>query len=157
MASRKKTNKKKNKKGYGFISDVLTKGYQTIANNLFGGNLSGKEIHAPILTSHGIRIANYEGPGTDVLSRLKKNIQPISTSDKFSLAHDLRYSLGKDVRNADTHMVKGLAYKTLNPFSGESFLDRINNTVAATAIGGKILGEKIGLFNTETFTKPVSE
>ena len=49
-------------------------------------------------------LANYAGPGTHFLKRVKLGHQPVSLLDRISQAHDARYSLAttaEDVRKAD--------------------------------------------------------
>jgi hypothetical protein len=49
-------------------------------------------------------LANYAGPGTHFLKRIKLGHQPVSLLDRISQAHDARYSLAttaEDVRKAD--------------------------------------------------------
>ena len=49
-------------------------------------------------------MANYAGPGTDVIGRLRLGIKPVNTADKAAQRHDLDYTRAKnikDIRKAD--------------------------------------------------------
>jgi len=87
----------------------------------------------------GWGIANYSGPGTHVKERLKRGDQPRSVVDSIAEAHDIDYSLAKDlkaVRAADTKMLdslhKAAIAKTDNP---------LNITIAKAGIGAKVFAE----------------
>lgn len=69
----------------------------------------------------------------------------------------MRYSLGYNTQEADRKMSLGLLKDTINPFNGENIYGRINNGLASLGIGTKLLGEKLGLFKTDTFTTPVTQ
>ena len=56
--------------------------------------------------------AIYAGPGTQLLTRLKRGDKPLSYVDTVSQAHDIRYGLAQteaDVRTADNKMVQQIA------------------------------------------------
>ena len=87
--------------------------YDKTVNFLTGSKLKPGEKHAiiydPIKKKY--TAANYIGPGTDLLTRLKRGDEPIVKSDKVAQAHDIRYTLSKDIngiKDADTKMVNKL-------------------------------------------------
>ena len=91
--------------------------YDKTVNFLTGSKLKSGEKHAiiydPIKKKY--RAANYIGPSTDLLTRLKsKNkdeSEPIVKADKVAQAHDIRYTLSKDIKgikDADNKMVNKL-------------------------------------------------
>lgn len=66
--------------------------------------------------------ANYAGPGTDIVKRVKRGDPPRTVVDAISQAHDIRYTLDPDnVRKADVKMLEALdeasAYGTDNMFN----------------------------------------
>ena len=55
--------------------------------------------------------ANYIGPGTDVLNKVKSGVRPITPADKIAMRHDLQYSLSNNIdgiKSADDIMVESL-------------------------------------------------
>jgi hypothetical protein len=69
------------------------------------------ERHAVLYTKDGFQPASYMGPNTDLMGKIRDNVQPLNKSDRVSMAHDLRYSLSSNaegVRAADIKMVKKL-------------------------------------------------
>jgi hypothetical protein len=87
--------------------------YDKTVNFLTGSKLKDGEKHAiiydPIKKKY--TAANYIGPGTDLLVRLRRGDPPITKADKVAMSHDISYSLSKDVnsiRAADAKMVKKL-------------------------------------------------
>ena len=82
------------------------------AMNLFSGiqKFDG-EKHSLLYTKDGIKIANYMGPGTNLVARLNDytNSRPLTFSDKVSMAHDIRYSTAttkEQIREADNKMIE---------------------------------------------------
>jgi len=91
--------------------------YDKTVNFLTGSKLKDGEKHAiiydPIKKIY--TAANYIGPSTDLLTRLKSNNkderEPKTLSDKVAQAHDIRYTLSNDIngiKSADSKMVKKL-------------------------------------------------
>ena len=101
----KKSKSSKNSVGCGI--------YDKTVNFLTGSKLKDGEKHAiiydPIKKKY--TAANYIGPGTDLLTRLKNKDEPIVKADRVAQAHDIRYTLSKDVNGikaADEKMVTKL-------------------------------------------------
>lgn len=89
--------------------------------------------------------ASYSGPGTDIISRLKQNIEPINKSDKTAQAHDIRYSLANNIENikeADNKMVDKL--KSLRKNKEESTFNTLPSQlgIQANQLLAKILPDK---------------
>ena len=87
--------------------------YDKTVNFLTGSKLKPGEKHAVIYdpVKKKYTAANYIGPGTDLITRLKNKDEPIVKADKVAQAHDIRYTLSKDVnsiKNADAKMVNKL-------------------------------------------------
>jgi len=87
--------------------------YDKTVNFLTGSKLKDGEKHAIIYdpVKKKYSAANYIGPGTDLLTRLKNKDEPIVKADRVAQAHDIRYTLSKDVNGikaADEKMVKKL-------------------------------------------------
>lgn len=87
--------------------------YDKTVNFLTGSKLKDGEKHAIIYdpVKKKYTAANYIGPGTDLITRLKRGDEPKVLSDKEAQAHDIRYTLSKDVngiKSADDKMVSKL-------------------------------------------------
>lgn len=87
--------------------------YDKTVNFLFKTNLKDGEKHAIIYDpkTKSYTNANYTGPGTKLLERLKAGDEPKVKSDAVSFAHDIRYTLSGDIsgiKAADAKMVNKL-------------------------------------------------
>ena len=87
--------------------------YDKTVNFLTGSKLKPGEKHVIIYDTNKKKYtaANYIGPGTDLITRLKRKDEPIVKADKVAQAHDIRYTLSKDINNikdADKKMVEKL-------------------------------------------------
>ena len=115
------------------------------ARNIFPG-----EFHAIVkLPNDKFGRANYTGPGTRIVERLKRGDPPRVLSDKVSQAHDIRYGLAKnedDVRIADQKMLRGL-----ERLKREGTDRGLNITPAMSGIRGKVLAENFGLLSRSAF------
>jgi len=112
------------------------------------------EKHAVLQLPDGkFGIANYMGPGTNLITRLKNKDPPRTESDRVAMRHDIDFALAKTlpsqeeqfraVRQADKRMVD-----RLNTVNDSLF----NKTLAQKAIQGKMLGEDLGLLKKDAFT-----
>jgi len=131
-------------------------------SKIFGGSILGDvyssvsgqrfkdERHVPLITDKGVKLAEFAGPGTHIKYRIENNIQPLNAVDKSAKAHDIRYSLSKnvdDVRFADNKMIskleeidrKGLDYK-------------LNVKAVKTAMKAKRLFEDVGVWDKGSFS-----
>tara|TARA_R110002096_G_scaffold18463_3_gene62870 strand:+ start:1228 stop:2271 length:1044 start_codon:yes stop_codon:yes gene_type:complete len=105
------------------------------------------EHHAILKLQNGkFGVGNWIGPGTNVLARIKRGDPGRTISDSVARAHDLRYSLAKnvdDIRRADQKMVQKL----------ESGIDDspANIFMAKNIIKAKMGLENAGLLSRERF------
>ena len=87
--------------------------YDRVANYWFPANpIRDGERHAvQRLPTGGWALGNYIGPRTDLISKLKQGVLPISYTDKVAMSHDINYSLAQnhgDIRKADLKMIAKL-------------------------------------------------
>ena len=97
------------------------------------------ERHQQIFIGDKAVTANFSGPGTKLLRRIKQGDQPLSYTDTVAKAHDIRYSLAensKDVRTADKIMLRAL-----NLGVRKNLDDKRNLTPPIVGISGKIIAE----------------
>lgn len=161
--------------GDGIIQFLMNKSPKNLVGEMLERGLSGKfitklknkippgdpswakqftgEKHVPIRLPNGkFSIANYGGPGTKILKRLQRGDKPRTISDKVAQAHDIRYTLAKnvdDVRAADVKMVKKM--KQIK----KKKLDRPFNIVPGLrGIQAKIALEKTGVLPRDKFAPP---
>lgn len=114
-------------------------------NDLFPG-----ELHVPQMTSSGVRIGNYIGPGTQIIKRLKRGDNGVSDVDRTAKVHDIQFTLAEkpeDVRKADMRMLH-----TLQKIRKRGSDYDINITPAETAIRRKIQGEDVGILSKGSFS-----
>ena len=93
--------------------------------------------------------ANFSGPGTQVVKRVKRGDKPRTLVDKVAYAHDLRYTLSDDpaeIRLADKKMID-----KLNELQKEKKDKPFNIKPAKAIIRGKMAGEDLKLFKKDTF------
>lgn len=100
--------------------------------------------------------ANYTGPGTQIVKRLRRGDKPRVLSDKVSKAHDIRYGLAQntsDVRKADQTMLR-----KLRQLEREGTDELANILPAKVGIRGKVLAEDFSLLSRDAFVdyKPLS-
>ena len=115
------------------------------ANPLFKPGFPG-EKHAVLQTPYGFTKAEYMGPGTNIDARLARGDGGITSADKASKRHDLRYALAHniaDIRRADVQMLTEVAKSNDTPF---------NKSLANVGIGGKIALETGGFAKPSDFT-----
>ena len=103
--------------GRGFLSDfknAIVNKANVLSNLVPDSDANARplfkgEVHAFLkLKNNKISRANYMGPGTELVKRLKRGDPPRTFSDKESQAHDSRYALATsqaDVRRADSKMI----------------------------------------------------
>lgn len=113
------------------------------------------EMHTPLYTGNArFAMANYMGPGTNLIGRLKRGDAGITDMDTISQAHDIRYALAKgaeDILTADRRMIK----------SAESSSDSgVNRKLGSTVMKAKHrIESKIGVQypNKSQLDEPISE
>lgn len=111
------------------------------------------ENHAILTLSNGrTGMANYMGPGTHVLERLKRGDPPRSQSDKVAKRHDIDYQLAasqptrelqlQKIREADQRMVSKLKEVKDSTF---------NRQLGMKAIQAKMGAEDLGLISKSRY------
>lgn len=93
--------------------------------------------------------ANYMGPGTNLIARLKRGDPPRTEVDKASMAHDIRYSLARntdDIRKADNIMMNAVDRIARNRG------DDPKNIAQARLIKLKTIGEDLGVIRRDAFS-----
>jgi hypothetical protein len=99
-------------------------------------------------------VANYMGPNTNLLERLKRGDPPRTECDRASQAHDIRYALAKttdDIRKADNIMMNAVDRISRNRG------DNVKNIAQARLIKAKIIGEDLGLIRRDAFSGDLSK
>ena len=104
------------------------------------------EKHMILYTKDGFKTAQYAGPGTHLLKRLKRGDPGLTETDITSKAHDIRYTLAQSpsaVREADQKMVA-----TLNRIQKNKEDYLVNILTAKGAIKLKMALEDLGMSRT---------
>jgi len=163
------------------IIDLAKKGYQK-AKNLFGkaSDLYESEIgtdlinalpssdetsrpkfsgekHAILQLANGkYGIANYMGPGTQVVKRIARGDPPRTLADKVAQRHDIDYTLAsamsskdkqlKAVREADNRMIN-----SLNRLEQGNLDAKKNIMLGKQIIKGKTIAEDLGILDKSKF------
>jgi len=106
-------------------------------------------------------IANWAGPGTKVLKRLKRGDPPRTAVDKVAQRHDIDYALAqtartakeqqKLIRQADKRMVSNLEKLSRNKSDS-----RLNIGVVKNAMKGKMFAEDMRLMKKGSFGGPLT-
>jgi len=146
--------------GSGFFDNLIAKGLNLIPSAdgkkhpVFPG-----ERHAPLKLRRGFGIASYVGPGTQVIRRLKADIEPRTEVDKTAKRHDIDYTLAQTsktkkeqqnaVRTADRRMIK-----SLNRIQKQK-KDHPLNIKVGRLISAKMIAENIGIMNKGSFGGPL--
>jgi len=115
------------------------------------------ERHAILQLPNGkYGVANYMGPGTQVIKRLKRGDPPRTLSDKTAMRHDIDYALAaglknkeaqnKAIREADKRMVKNL--DRIAKMKGDA---QKNIFQGRRLIQGKMAAEDVGLMEKGSF------
>jgi len=124
------------------------------------------ERHAILQLPNGkYGMANYMGPGTQVIKRLKRGDPARTQSDKVAMRHDIDYAMAagmkskeaqtKAVRQADQRMVS-----SLNRISKNKGDARKNIFQGRRLIQGKMAAEDVGLLAKDKFVgdlKPIND
>ena len=113
------------------------------------------EAHAILKLPNGKNgVANYMGPHTNIIERIKRGDPGRTEVDKVSKAHDIRYAKAKtfdDIRNADNIMIKEVNQIAQNKS------DNPRNIFVARAIAGKVKLEDMGLLKKDAFSGDLSK
>jgi hypothetical protein len=108
------------------------------------------EKHIPLIMPDGsIQIANWVGPGTQVVKRLKKGDRGKTATDYVAMRHDLDYSIAQnldDIRQADQRMIN-----KLNQIQAQNGDNKLNILAGKKAIQSKVYLEDKGLLSKNAF------
>lgn len=160
------------KKGAEMAADAYGSELGTSVKNLLpssdetGRPAYSGERHAILELPNGkYGMANYMGPGTQVIKRLKRGDPPRTLSDKTAMRHDIDYALAaglknkeaqvKAIREADMRMVKNLDRISKNKSDSAK-----NIFQGRRLIQGKMAAEDVGLMEKGSFggdLKPISD
>ena len=121
------------------------------------------EKHAILKLGNGRPgIANYMGPGTNVIERLKRGDKGRTPADTVAKRHDIDYTLAsgkstkeeqlKAVRQADNRMLNSLKDISSGKHGGDS---RLNIQTGLRLIQAKKLGEDLGVLSRSKFAGPL--
>lgn len=118
------------------------------SDNTARSGFSG-EKHAILKLQNGkMGVANYMGPGTNVMARLKRGDPGRTETDRASMAHDIRYGLAQnigDIRDADRIMMTAVDRASRNK------TDAPMNIAQARLIKAKMGLEDVGLLKKDAF------
>lgn len=109
----------------------------------------GREFHAYLMTDKGLTRANYMGPGTSVLERIRRGDAPVSGADKVALAHDLRYTLANGSKAGERRADQKMITKLQDP-KVDSMLNR---AIGRVPIQAKVAAERMGIMQPGSFSK----
>jgi hypothetical protein len=154
---------KKSKSLFGKASDLYSSEAGTSVKNLMPSSDENArpayagEKHAILKLPNGkYGTANYMGPGTHVLERLKRGDPARTDSDRVAMAHDIRYALAsgvkskekqaKLIRSADQKMVSALDRASRNKTD-----DPKNIFMGKRLIQAKMMGENAGVIPKGSF------
>jgi hypothetical protein len=106
--------------------------------------------------------ANYMGPGTEIIKRLKRGDPGRTPADKVAKMHDINYALAanaptkqkqqKAVRAADNRMIA-----SLKKMQTEKADASRNIQAGLKGIQSKVVGEDFGLLNKGSFSGPLEK
>lgn len=108
------------------------------------------EKHLVLPTKSGLTRANFCGPGTNLMARLKRGDRGVSEVDTACSRHDMLYSLArnpKQIRLADNQLIRDIdAAQDISGAAGA-----IQKGILKAGLRAKKLGEDVGVFGAETF------
>ena len=131
------------------IVDKVFQGINYLSNKFKPSDENATETEAN--EKHGVLIlpngkigrANYMGPGTNLIKRIKRGDKPRTAMDELSRAHDIRYDLAKsqkDIADADEIFIKGA-----KKIKKEKLDNPLNVYVGQIPIQAKYYAEKHGI------------
>ena len=147
--------------GSGFFDNVYAKALNMIpSSDNTGTKVFPGERHAPLKLKNGrMGIANFVGPGTQVLKRLRRGDSGRTPVDDVAKMHDINYTLAQNsknkkeqiqkIRNADNRMLKSLDKITRDK------TDAWQNVKVGKLIAVKTKLEDIGIMSKGSFGGPL--
>jgi len=132
-------------KGGGRVSEWTRKAFESLPSSDASARPGFPgEQHAILKLPNGLPgVANFMGPRTALVERIKRGDPPRTLSDKVAQRHDIDYSLAKgqaDIVKADSRMVSKL--KAIQKAKGDSI---INTQLGMRPIQAKMMAERSGL------------
>ena len=114
------------------------------------------ENHAMLyLPNKKYGIANYVGPGTQIIKRLERNDPPRTMTDATAKAHDIRYTLATsldDIRTADKKMIN-----KLHDIKAKKQDANSNINQGLYGIQSKVALEDMGVMAKDKFAKDLTQ
>jgi len=124
-----------------------------------GGDLPmwgvGGETHLPLLVKPGSSpvVANFLGPGTRIVDRVRRDDPALTYADSAAMAHDIRVALNRNnprkLREADLKFLE-----TLETAEAKQLDNAFNTQPAKAMIEAKMKMEDAGLMKPGKFTAP---
>jgi hypothetical protein len=136
------------------VGDILS----SIVNTYFTEQEFPGEHHGKLRTPDGRTVrANFMGPGTNIEARLARGDQGVNDVDNAAREHDIAYlNAGRSLkRSGDRNAFKQAIWSADDKFIAKarnSTDDPKMGNIAATMIGLKEKGEKIGILPTRVFS-----
>lgn len=152
------------------VKNIFDKGVSAVKNIIPDSDDTARpsfpgENHMVLKLPNGKNgIANFMGPGTQIVKRLKRGDPGRTPSDTVAMMHDINYSIAQDapdrdeqfkqVRKADKRMIKTLKKISKGKFGGD---DTRNIQAGLRGIQSKIIGEDMGLLDKGKFSGPLKK
>lgn len=139
-----------------FAKDVIN--YLPSSDNTSRKQYEGEKHALLILKNNKPGFANYLGPGTHIIQRLKDNDPPRGNlySDRVAKLHDINYALStyepskakqlKDIRDADSLMIN-----QLQDARKKGLDNRVNIAIGEKLIQAKVSLEDVGMLDKDKF------
>ena len=106
------------------------------------------EMHTLLKTGKWMGIANYMGPGTDIVTRIKNDDPPRTLADKVAQVHDIRYALDPTkAKEADHKMVE-----SLEQIKRDGTDHKVNVEQGLKVMRAKMLANDLGVLPKDAFT-----
>lgn len=138
------------------IRNVLERAYNPDATPNYPG-----EKHAILRLPNGkLQTAQYIGPGTNLIPRLKMNNPGLTDADRVAKMHDIEYTLAQYSGDRDTQKNMGRAadirmINSLDKIAREGRDTPFNTQIARNAIKLKTIGEDIGAADPFKYLGPL--
>ena len=97
--------------------------------------------------------ANYMGPGTNLLKRIRRGDKPINSPDRVAMGHDARYFLATNIKQ--TRRADQIFVKKLKQIRATGKVSKINTDIGLRGIQLKMKLENTGLLSKSKFIGPI--
>ena len=150
------------------LYDKIPKSYTDVLNVIPASDDTGRpayegEKHAILKLPNGrMGVANFMGPGTNVLGRLKRGDPPRTLSDKTAQAHDVRYALNQQIedtkeRQKQTRIADEKMVNALTKIGNQKTDSAWNVAIGKRLIQAKMKAEDFGLLDKDKFVQPAQK